>query len=413
MGELAIRMRIIYIHQYFRTPEEGGATRSYYLAKGLAKAGHEVMVISGGGEKYDLKRMNGFTVHYLPVSYTQEFGFTRRIFAFLNYIRLAKNLIRKLPRADLFYISSTPLTTGWIGLWAKKKFAVPYIFEVRDLWPEAPIQVGAIRHPFLISYLKKQEKRIYENALQLVGLSPGMVNHIHQTCPGQSVHLIPNFSNPETFFPQEKRDDVLKKYGLEKELTIAYTGAIGRVNAVEELLDFSEYAQNEGKAWQFVIMGAGSEKKRLERIAEERQLSRVHFIQFGSKQKVNEVLGIADFAWISFADLPVLSTNSPNKFFDALAAGKAILINHKGWVHRLVKENELGFSVFQRKWEKLYLKLEEVEQGPKQLQSMQQNSLKLSTQFFTHQIAVERLLYILEPEKYPLTPAREAYIRIA
>lgn len=413
MDEIARAMRILYIHQYFRTPSEGGATRSYYLAKGLADAGYEVEVISGGTKRYDLKRMDGFTVHYLPVSYSQDFGFLRRVFAFWDFVRKAKKLILKLPRTDLFYISSTPLTTGWIGLWAKKKFAIPYFFEVRDIWPEAPIQVGAISNPFLIRFLRKQEKRIYENALQLVGLSPGMVNHIRKICPAHPVHLIPNFSNPEIFSPNPKSPELLREYRLDKVLTVAYTGAIGKVNAVNELLDFAAYSMKKEKSWQFLIMGEGSEKQKLMERVKKQGLSRVRFIPFGSKIKVNEVLGISDFAWISFADLPILSTNSPNKFFDALAAGKGIIINHKGWVHSLVKDNRMGLSAFNQNWAKLFRQFEEIESSPEVLKEMQKNSVRISAQFFTHEIAVMRLLHVIDPKKHPLTQDHGAYIRIA
>jgi hypothetical protein len=152
-------MRIFYIHQYFRTPEEGGAVRSYHLAKGLAEAGMQIEVITGGNIKsYDQRWIDGIKVHYLPVDYDQKFGFLKRVWAFLEFVRKAKNLIPKLGRADLLYVTSTPLTTGLIGLWAKKKLAIPYIFEVRDIWPEAPIQVGAIKNPWLIRALKSLEK---------------------------------------------------------------------------------------------------------------------------------------------------------------------------------------------------------------------------------------------------------------
>jgi hypothetical protein len=133
-------MKVIYIHQYFRTPEQGGAVRSYHLAKGLLESGIELeMITAHSGKDYDQRWIEGIKVHYLPVDYDQKFGFLRRVWSFFQFVRLSKKLLKKLSRPDLLYITSTPLTTGWIGLWAKKHLALPYIFEVRDLWPEAPI----------------------------------------------------------------------------------------------------------------------------------------------------------------------------------------------------------------------------------------------------------------------------------
>ncbi|WP_339756491.1 glycosyltransferase family 4 protein [Algoriphagus aquimarinus] len=404
-------MRILYIHQYFRTPDEGGAVRSYHLAKGLVEAGHDVEMITGGTQTdYDQRWIDGIKVHYLPVSYDQKFGFFKRVLSFLSYISQAKKLIVKLPRHDLLYITSTPLTTGLLGLWAKKRLAIPYIFEVRDLWPQAPIEVGAIQNPLLKRMLISMEKKIYQGAMSLVALSPGIADHLRKVSSMQQVHLIPNFSDLDRFYPMEKNEILLREYGLSKALTIAYTGALGRVNAVDELLNLAEMAKKRGKSWQFLIMGEGSHADQLREIASDKLLSNVHFIPFGSKEKVNEVLSLSDFAWISFAHLPVLKTNSPNKFFDALAAGKAILVNHKGWVFDLVKTHQLGVSCLPTKIESAFKKLEELEQNPQELLKMGENSRSLAEQYFSKEHAVSHLKQVVEPGKNPPNSQDELFI---
>jgi glycosyltransferase involved in cell wall biosynthesis len=414
MGEIAQAMRIIYIHQYFKTPSEGGAVRSYHLAKGLVEAGHQVEMITGGGKKgYDQRWIDGIRVHYLPVDYDQKFGFFKRISSFLSYVSQAKKLIKKLPRPDLLYVTSTPLTTGLIGLWAKKKLAIPYIFEVRDLWPQAPIEVGAIRNPLLTRSLISLEKKIYQQALTLVALSPGIAAHLRRITPDQHIHLIPNFSDLERFFPMEKSEKLLQKYSLQRTLTIAYTGALGKVNAVDELLNLAGMAKNRGKNWQFLIMGEGSHEAQLRKTVSEKSLAQVHFIPFGSKEKVNELLRMADFAWISFAHLPVLKTNSPNKFFDALAAGKAILVNHEGWVFDLVKTHELGVSCLPSKVESAFAKLEKLEQNPHELVKMGQNSRKLAEQHFTKEQAVSHLKQVIDSGKNPSDQGDDLFILTA
>jgi glycosyltransferase involved in cell wall biosynthesis len=407
-------MRIIYIHQYFKTPEEGGAVRSYHLAKGLVQAGHDVeLITTGNNPTYDQRWIDGIKVHYLPVKYDQKFSYLKRIWAFIDFVKKSKLLLKKLKRPDLLYISSTPLTTGLIGLWAKKKLAIPYVFEVRDLWPRAPIEVGAIRNPLLISYLQKLEARIYQNALSLVALSPGIANHLRTICSQSTLHLIPNFSDLEQFQPIPKSDSILKKYGLAERFTIAYTGALGKVNAVEELIDLAELAFQRKKNWQFLIMGAGSHREYLEQIAQEKGLENVIFIPFGNKASVNEVLSLADFAWISFAHLPVLKTNSPNKFFDAIAAGKPVIINHKGWVYDLMKANHLGISCLPSKLDKAFAQLEELADSPEKIQEMGRNSRKLAKSYFSKELAVSRLVHVLDPGASPSAQGDEVDILTA
>lgn len=407
-------MRIIYIHQYFLTPKEGGATRSYHLAKGLVEQGIEVDMISTHNQAYyDLKIIDGIRVHYLPIPYDQGFGFLKRIWAFYRFVRSAKKWIKKLPRPDYLYITSTPLTTGLVGLWAKRKFALPYIFEVRDLWPDAPIQVGAIRNPLIKKLLYALEKRIYRQALKVVALSPGIATNIRKKCPLSDLHIIPNFADTEIFKKEEKSDALLQKYGLQNSLTITYSGAIGQVNAVEEILDLAELAQTKDLPFQFVVMGKGSKLPDLLEKARKLKLKNFHHIPFGSKKAVAEVLNQSDVAFISFDHLPVLKTNSPNKFFDAIATGKAILVNHKGWVNDLVKRYEMGYYYNPNKPEEGLKKLELLANQPDLLKQAQSNAKSLSEKYFTKEIAISRLLFVLYPTKFGGKATDEVYILTA
>ena len=407
-------MKLIYIHQYFMTPADGGGTRSYHLAKGLVNAGIEVeMITSHEKDEYDFKLIDGIRVHYLPVGYQQDFGFIKRIWAFLAFVRLAKKHIIKLPRPDYFYITSTPLTTGWIGLWAKKKFAVPYIFEVRDLWPDAPVQVGVINNPILKRYLYHFERKIYRHSLKIVALSPGIANVIRQRCPDAKIHLIPNFADTEFFRPSEKQEYVQNKLGLSDKFTIAYAGAIGRVNAVNEILILANMAQEKELDFQFVVMGKGTHGGELLEESKRLSLNNFHFIPFGNKEKVKDLLSVSDMAFVSFAHLPVLKTNSPNKFFDALAAGKAIVVNHKGWVHDLVKQYDLGFYFNPAKPLDVLEKMKAISENKTPLQKHQDNSRKLAEYYFSKEIAVLRLLAVIDPEKYGREFKDEVYILTA
>ncbi|GAB2617946.1 glycosyltransferase family 4 protein [Belliella aquatica] len=406
-------MRIIYIHQYFLTPEEGGAIRSYHLAKGMVEAGIAVdMITTHNKPYYDLRIIDGIHVHYLPVAYSQEWGFVKRIKSFIHFVHLARKWVAKLPRPDYLYITSTPLTTGLIGLWAKRKFALPYIFEVRDLWPDAPIQVGAIRNPILKNILYALEKRIYKHALKCIALSPGITNEIRKRTE-TPISIIPNFGDTAYFTPEKKDPQLLHKLKLKDSFTILYAGAIGQVNAVEELLDIAKLAMDRGKDYQFLVMGKGSQLPNVLRKAEKLALNNFRFFDFGNKEKVRYLLNLSDMAFISFDHLPVLKTNSPNKFFDALAAGKAILVNHKGWVCELTKKYELGIYHNPTKPEQTLDKIEKMLENASDLPKFQQNARSLALQFFTKEMAVKRVLAVLDSKKFGNEFTDEVYILTA
>jgi len=126
-------MKILYIHQYFRTPDEGGPLRSYYLAKGLVEKGFEVeMITSYTGKKKLIKNIEGINVHYLPISYYNGMNFKRRVISFLKFMYLSVDEASTIKNVDLCYATSTPLTVGMAAIKIKERFDIPYIFEVRD-----------------------------------------------------------------------------------------------------------------------------------------------------------------------------------------------------------------------------------------------------------------------------------------
>jgi len=398
-------MRIIYIHQYFVTPQEGGAVRSYYLAKGMVEAGMAVDMITAHNEDhYDLKIIDGIKVHYLPVPYNNTFGFIKRGSSFLKFVSQAKKLIQKLPRTDLFYISSTPLTTGLLGLWAKRKFSVPYIFEVRDLWPEAPIQMGAVTNPLLKRILYRLEEKIYQNALKIVALSPGIKNYIEEKTT-QKVFLIPNFADLEFFTPSKKSD--------EGKFTICYVGAIGKVNALDEFVELAYLAQQKGRDWQFIMMGKGASFPDLVKKASALGLNNMLFEPFGNKEKVKEVLQGSDMVYISFAHQPVLKTNSPNKFFDALAMGKPLMVNHKGWVQELIHSHCLGIYYNSRNTDISWQKLCEFVDNTRDLIEAGKRARQLGESYFSSEIAVKRVLHVIDPKNHQLKITDGVYILTA
>jgi glycosyltransferase involved in cell wall biosynthesis len=338
-------MKIIYIHQYFKTPEEGGAIRSWHLAGALAKAGHQVEMITAHNKDISEEKMiNGFRVHYLPVPYDNSFGSLKRILSFRRFARLTYQKAVEFKDADLVYASSTPLTVGFAALKLKRNLGIPFYFEVRDLWPEAPIQMGVIRNYFLKRYLQKQESRIYHEAEKIIALSPGIREGVLRVAPAKEVLMIPNMSDCTFLTIAEKPDALLTKYDITKNnFVIAYTGSLGKANRLEFLINIAEAARSNKISISFIIAGEGSETASLKNQVRQKQPGNIILIDHKGKDSIKEILDISDATYTSFDNKPILETNSPNKFFDSLAAGKLSIVNTKGWLKDLVEKNECGF----------------------------------------------------------------------
>ena len=245
-----MKPHILYIHQFFKTPEEGGITRSYDIAKELLRYNYDITILTTWNRStFELKTIDSIKVIYLPIAYKNEFNFKQRLAAFYNFQKEAIKFGKTLSKPDIIYATSTPLNVGYIGKCLARHYKVPWVFEVRDLWPEAPIQIGAIKNIFLKKALYFFEKSLYRNANKIVALSPAIKTYIKQKSKRESV-LIPNLCNNDRFgFESVQTED---------KFIIGYFGAISIANDVNRLVDIAEHLSKEGNAlFEFRIFGEG------------------------------------------------------------------------------------------------------------------------------------------------------------
>jgi glycosyltransferase involved in cell wall biosynthesis len=356
--------KLIYIHQYFKTPDEGGAIRSYYIAKELVKRSFQVDIITSHSKsKYEFKLVDGIYVHYLPVSYMFDLSFTQRYIAFIKFTFAAIRYLNKLNKPDLLYVTSTPLTVGLAALWMKWTKRIPYIFEVRDLWPAAPIQLKILKNKFLIYVAELIEKVIYKNALKIIALSPGIESGILDKYPGARISIIPNMADLDLYY------DGHEKNHLKKVFAIGYFGAIGLTNNINFILELAKECQNSHLPVIFKIAGEGMTKKDFQQKSINMQLHNVEIYPLMNRFELKKMMNAVDACLTSFLKIPILETNSPNKFFDGLAAGKLSIVNTKGWLKNLVEENKCG----------VYIDPDEVHKFPELIQPFIKDRILLKT----------------------------------
>ncbi len=332
-------MRVILLHQYFKTPGEGGGIRSWYLARALLAAGHQVEVVTSWNRKEkQCLTVDGITVHYLPVYYHNELGVLRRLFAFVRFTFSAGRKISSLPKPDVVYSISTPLTIGLVARYIKWRKNVPYIFETGDLWPDVPIDMGYIKGLMLIRLLKRIELGIYQHARNIVAMSPAMLTYFERLGFGQKTICVTNFADMSFGRAEEASG---------KQFTISYAGTLGKANRLDYLLDLAtEAKKREAHNLKVVVMGEGAEKEGLLKIVKERKLENVQFVGHSSKGAAIELMRQSTMIYLSFAAFEKLWTGSPNKYFDALAIGKPVLCNFGGWVAEEIEREQCG-AVYQ------------------------------------------------------------------
>ena len=394
-------MKVLYIHQYFRKPQDGGAIRSYYLAKSLVNAGVEVeMVTSHNHNKVRQENVDGINIHFLPVSYDNKLNFWRRIRSFYSFMVKSYNYAKKIENVDVVYATSTPLTVGLIALFLKIRNKTPFYFEVRDLWPEAPIQMGAIKNPISKFFLRYLEKIIYKNASKIIALSPGMKEGVLDVIEeGNKVAILPNMSDCEFFNIEPKNNKDSFYFGVSENFVISYIGAIGEVNNLESLLEVALACKKENlKDVKFLVAGRGGKLKEIKDKANKMKLNNIRFVGFLNRREVKKLLNVTDASFISFDSKPILETNSPNKFFDSIASGKICIVNNKGWIKDLIEENNIGFY-YSKKQPIAFV--EKIKQYTKDIVLTNQTKLasrKLAEEHFSRDIITKQFVELFDVE---------------
>lgn len=380
-------MKILYLHQFFKTPHEPGGTRSYWISRELIARGHEVHMITSNKKiegKVEKVVIDGIHVTYLNVMYDSgNMSLFQRFAAFMKFVLKATPQCFSHKNVDLVIATSTPLTIGIPALLLKKISRVPYVFEVRDLWPEVPIQMGGLRNPIAIYLAKWLEKKIYKNAIHIVALSPGMQEGIiRRGIPRGKTSMIPNMSKIDEFYQREPNPCLIKELGLENtSLKVIYFGAINIANKTSYITEAAKLLKDDPSI-KFVFVGKGAEKQLLVDFVDRNALKNVGFLNNVPMKELSEIVNIFDVSLVTFDNIPILATNSPNKLFDSLSAGKAIIVNSRGWTKEMVETHECGFFTDPEKPEELACVLRKMSKDPVLVRQLGSNSRKLAETTF-------------------------------
>lgn len=403
-------MKLIYLHQYFKFPDESGGTRSYDLAKEFVKRGIDVTVITATsdvefrtGEKWMIKNRDGLKVHYVYVEYDNNLSYFKRIMAFLRFLWLSAFRLIRL-EADVVLATSTPLTIGVPALIKKWISRTPYIFEVRDVWPEAVISVGVIKNALVKKVLYKMEYVFYKNAFAIVPLSVDMKTSIVSRYPAlleKPIVVIENISEIDRF--KNKGDNnilsaLFREIDFSPRFTVLYAGTFGKVNGVDYVVRLAKKVLKYDSTIVFVLIGTGGERVKIINLAKENNILNKNFFVLEPIAKNDLSLLYSEISiGSSFViDVKELWANSANKFFDTLAAGKPILINHGGWQSDIIKEKNIGYvlpvNLSEKDIEKFVSYTLNVD-----LQRIQgENALRVANEDYSLMVAVNKYMKILQ-----------------
>lgn len=404
-------MNILYIQQHFATNLGQAGVRGYNLVRTLVQRGHDVTVITGHnwrdpslasvkGKRVSESSRDGFRIVHLGIYYSNKQSFLLRVFSFLLFSLLASYQVLRR-KADLVFASSTPLTVSIPALCGKWLKGVPYVLEVRDLWPDLPIEMGIIRSKAIKWLLYWWERVAYRNAWKLIGLAPGIKQGIEKKAgiSPDRVLMVPNGCDTDGIQPLGR----LQRKHLsvpEDKVAFGYAGTLGTANGLDAILDAAAVLKRRRQQSAiFVLIGDGREKARLQERVLSEGLDNVLFTGLYNKDVYNEVLCELDAGLQILLNVPAFYYGtSPNKFFDYLAAGKPVLVNYPGWMSDLVTEHACGLAVPPDDAEAFADAVERIVTDGKQRMDMGTAARRLAeTRFSQQKILIELAAFIEEP----------------
>lgn len=401
------KKKILFLFQYFRHPGEPGGTRIYWIAREFVKSGYQVTVITQknsfnpenkNAPRLERTNLEGIEIVYIKNPYSNEYSYLKRAYVFFRFMIKSTWHALKEKDVSLVIATSTPLSIGVPALAMKIFRKVPFVFEIRDLWPEVPIQMGVIKNPVLIKAFRWFEQLLYKKSEHVVAASPGMADEVKKILRSDKVSVISNMSKIKKFFPREKNLSFAETLGLKANtFKTIYFGTMGVANGLNVIVDAAVLAHQRGISdLEFIMVGSGKMKKPFRDIINQNGLKNLHLFDRMPMNNISELVNICDVSFIGFLPIPVLETNSANKFFDSLSAGKPLLINFGGWMQEIIEKEMCGIRVNATDPHDLLDKILYLKENLEKRCEMAKNSRRLAEERFDESILCPKYVALID-----------------
>ena len=356
-------MRILLLHQYFLEEDDSGGSRWNEMTKTWTEAGHDVVVLAGmmhanGSEKrqeykgkhFVMKKQDKVTVWRCHVSESYNKSFAGRLWGYFSFMFSAMwaGLFKVKGKFNIVIVTSPPLFVGLSAYVISRSKRIPFVFEVRDLWPESAIDTGVLTNKAIIKISFWFEKFIYKKAKLINVLTPAFYNTLLniKKVPEKKLIMIPNaadFSLSEKLLNQFDRASFRKKMNLDGKFVITYVGAHGIANHLQQVLEAGKKLEDTPVL--FLLIGQGMEKQKLKKMAVDMNVKNVRFIDSVPKKEVFKYILASEMGASVLKKVDAFKTVYSNKTFDYMSCKKPVLMAIDGVSRQLVEDAKCGVYV--------------------------------------------------------------------
>lgn len=404
-------MRIAIFSHYAR-PEIGAPpARIWDLSRHWIECGHQVDVVScvpnhPGGKVYpgysrrlyQQESLDGVRVHRHWTYITPNRGILRRSLGHLSYLPGAMYSSRfKLPRPDVAIGTSPTFFAAMAALHAARRFRIPFIMEVRDLWPALFAELGMLKRGRLYNLLEAWELWMYRKASRIVTVTESFRNNLSERgVPQEKIGVIPNGADVDFWDPSLSDPDSLRReIGLGQAFTALYIGAHGVSQGLKSVLEGARRLQQGDQGVQFLFVGDGAEKKGLMSYASEAGLENVRFHEPVGRERVRDFYALADVCLVPLRNVPLFDTFIPSKMFEVMSMATPVLGAVKGEAAQILDDSKGAVVVPPEDPQALAEALVELAASPGRCRDMGRQGRAFVAERFSRKNLAERYLRII------------------
>lgn len=351
-------MHILFLTHYFPPEVNAPASRTYENAKRWVKAGHRVTVVTcfpshpKGAiypgyriRPYQWDEKDGIRILRVFTYLSANKGFLKRIANYVSYMVTSILFAPLVKKVDIVVSTSPQFFCGMAGLFVSGLKRKPWVLEIRDLWPESIVSVGAIRQKQVIAFLEWLERLLYRKADRIVSVTRAFKDHIMKKgVPSERISIITNGADLEMFEPLPKDNSVAKEYGLDGKFVPSYIGTHGMAHALGTVLRAAKLLEGE-KDILFLLVGDGAERDALMREKDRLGLGNVLMLGQQPKEKMPAFLAASDASLVLLKKDDLFKTVLPSKIFEAMAMKRPIILGVEGESKGVIDAGKCGIPI--------------------------------------------------------------------
>jgi glycosyltransferase involved in cell wall biosynthesis len=350
-------MKLVVLYQYYQGHGAPGHSLVYDLTQFLAEKGHDVTVISGETGYMEINvedlpwyqrifrqdkngKVNVVRTYTYSELHRSYFG---RLLSFISFSISAPLGLLRLQKPDVVLASSPPIFPMFSVWLVCKLRGIPFVIEVRDLWPESGIQMGILKNKYLIKIMQWMEKLLYDHSLKIIALTDGIRNDIcSRGWSKNKVELVTCGVDFDKLYPDKLGGEIIReKYGWQDKKIVMYFGALGEANNIPVIIQAAKILQNHEKIV-FVLVGDGMKKNEIMEDICSYGLTNITLLPPVPKFDARSFINAADICLVTLRDIPLFEGAIPTKLIDYMACGKAVLCGVRGEAVRIISESAGG-----------------------------------------------------------------------